>query len=142
MATKYSFFCPGEPRPGGSKRAFVNPKTHRAVIVEDCKTSKDWRATVAMCASENIKDPIMGAVSMKIAFTFLRPKGHFGTNGLLRKSAPMFKTTKPDATKLTRSTEDAMKGIAWRDDSQVVDQHVGKYYGEQAGAWITIEEME
>ena len=33
----------------------------------------------------------------------------------------------------------AMSGIAYRDDAQIVHETLIKRYGEQAGAWITIE---
>ncbi len=37
--------------------------------------------------------------------------------------------------------EDALKGIAWMDDSQVVEQYVRKLYGVRPGAQISISEM-
>jgi Holliday junction resolvase RusA-like endonuclease len=50
----------------------------------------------------------------------------------------------PDTTKLVRSTEDALKGICWRDDSQVVYQVASKEYAARGGipgADIKIERM-
>jgi Holliday junction resolvase RusA-like endonuclease len=60
----------------------------------------------------------------------------------LKPTAPKFHTVKPDATKLLRSTEDALTGILWRDDAQIARQTVEKSYGERAGAWITVEQLE
>jgi len=70
-----------------------------------------------------------------------RPKYHFGTGrnaGKLKDNAVYWCETTPDALKLTRSTEDALTGIAWKDDKQVVDLHVKKIYGERPGAIIRI----
>ena len=70
-----------------------------------------------------------------------RPKGHYrtGKNALiLRKNAPEHPTTKPDATKLLRSTEDALTGILWKDDAQIWCQNVTKTYGECPGAQIQV----
>lgn len=50
-------------------------------------------------------------------------------------------TVKPDATKLWRSTEDALTGIAWRDDAQISVQVVEKRYGSQSGALIQISSL-
>jgi Holliday junction resolvase RusA-like endonuclease len=71
-----------------------------------------------------------------------RPKGHFGTGkktGILKATAPYFHTSKPDATKLTRSTEDACKGILWPDDSAVSQQAITKAYEDGRGPGVLIE---
>jgi Holliday junction resolvase RusA-like endonuclease len=34
----------------------------------------------------------------------------------------------PDATKLLRGLEDALTGVVWHDDAQIVSQHVEKRY--------------
>jgi Holliday junction resolvase RusA-like endonuclease len=141
------FFVPGQPRPGGSKRAFYNPVLKRSMITEDCKKTKDWRTSVGFKAAELIKVPFDTAVQVEFVFCLQRPKGHYGSgrnSGRVRGSAPRWPAVKPDVTKLIRSTEDALTKIAWRDDSQVVLQIARKIYveGHQAGAWITIREME
>lgn len=135
------FFVPGIPAPGGSKKGFVNPKTGCVVIVDDAKRNKDWRATVALFASQRFHEPLTCPVSVEVMFYMPRPKGHLRKDGSVRPSAPQYPTVKPDATKLWRSTEDALKGIAWRDDSQVVQQFICKVYGSRPGALIWIHEI-
>jgi Holliday junction resolvase RusA-like endonuclease len=132
------FFVPGIPRTAGSKRGFVNPRNGRVIITEDNKRSKDWRASVALVASDLIRIPLEGPLSVTFEFQFMRPKGHYGSKGL-RSSAPLHPAVRPDLLKVARSTEDAMSGIAYRDDAQIVHETLIKRYGEQAGAWITIE---
>lgn len=136
-----SFFVPGCPQPGGSKKGFVNPKNGRVIITEDNVRSKDWRASVAQAAYENFPKPLEGALHVIFEFYLQRPKGHFGKKGL-RQSAPLFPTTRPDVLKLSRVTEDAMKGISFRDDSQIVMETLTKLYGERIGARITIHELD
>lgn len=133
-----SFFVPGIPAPGGSKKGFYNPKTRRVVIVDDAKRNKDWRASVAMAASRAFDRPETCALAVRVSFQMPRPKGHFRADGSVKPKAPRYPTTRPDATKLWRSTEDALKGIAWLDDSQVVKQYVEKVYGDRPGADITV----
>ena len=140
------FWVPGVPKPGGSKKGFVVPGTKRVSVVEDCVKSKDWRATVTQVAAENIQVPMAGPLDVMFSFQMPRPKGHYGTGknvGILKASAPKYHTSKPDTTKLIRSTEDALKGIAWRDDSQVAIQHGEKAYANaQPGVWITVVQIE
>ena len=137
-----TFWVSGVPQPGGSKRAFVNKKTGRAIITEDCKRNKGWRSMVADAARPVAPTvPIMEPVEMHITFVMPRPKGHFGSGknaATLKPSAPWGHTVKPDATKLVRSTEDALTGILWHDDAQIVVQVIRKIYGPQPGASVTI----
>lgn len=142
------FWVPGIPQPGGSKKGFVNPRTRRVVIVEDAKRNKDWRAVVSLAARETYEGtPLQGPLSLRVTFYLPRPRGHYRTGRnahALRDSAPHFPTTKPDTTKLLRSTEDALSGILWGDDSQIVKQYAAKrYVGDEAGqpgAWIELKE--
>lgn len=135
-----TFFAPGIPQPGGSKKAFFNPKTQRAIIVEDAKKNKPWRATVQAFALDAHQGPPMeGPLSLEVVFVMPRPAGHFGSKGI-RRGAPRFPAVRPDATKLLRSTEDSLSGVLWRDDSQIVKQFVQKVYGERPGALITVRQ--
>ena len=88
--------------------------------------------------------PIEGPVELFIAFVMPRPKCHYGSgkrSSVLRLDAPSHHTVAPDATKLTRSTEDALKGVVWADDSQVVRQEVSKGYGPRPGARIVVRKV-
>jgi crossover junction endodeoxyribonuclease RusA len=130
------FFVPGVPAPGGSKRHIGGGR-----IIEDCKRTKGWRACVALAAMQAGCKPMEGPLSIRVAFCMPRPKGHYKRDGTLKPSAPKYPTVKPDTTKLMRSTEDALKGICWMDDSQVCFQMAYKEYtrrGETPGAEIKI----
>jgi Holliday junction resolvase RusA-like endonuclease len=144
----------GIPRPGGSKRSFVpglrqgmsfDPRKHRPIIVDDCKKNKEWRQDVKDAADKvKPEQPLHGPLLVVCVFYMPRIKAHYRTGknaGLLRPDAPLLHTTKPDATKLWRSTEDALTGIIWRDDAQIAHQVIVKRYtSEQPGAEIKIIE--
>lgn len=136
----------GIPRPGGSKRAFAHAKTGRIIVTDDCRKNRDWRNAVVAAAVEAYQgEPLLGPLSLYVEFLLPRPRGHFGNGrneGQVRRSAPTHPVTKPDATKLLRSTEDALTGLLWRDDAQIVRQTVRKLYGSPAGARIVVERME
>ena len=132
----------GIPKPGGSKRAFMNRKTGRAMIVDTCKDVKAWRDSVVSAYIEAYgkEQAFDGPLSVKIGFFMPRPKGHYGKRGI-RLSAPEYPTVKPDIIKLTRSTEDALTGFAWRDDCLIVKEELFKLYengSQKPGAIIQI----
>jgi len=147
-----AFFVAGEPKPSGSFRAFMTRPKHgqpRPIITGANARTKLWQAAVAQEACASFMDTVCTAqpVALKICFYLDRPKGHFKTGrraGELRESAPKVPTKKPDLTKLIRSTEDALTGIVFHDDSQVVSCTADKHYadgGQSVGAKIEVYEQ-
>lgn len=134
-----SFFVPGVPRPGGSKKGFLNKKSGRVMIVDACAKNKEWRSLVSLFAYQAYTgEPLEGPLELKVSFTLPRPKHHYNSKGILKPAAPMYHISAPDTTKLLRSTEDSLKGIIWKDDNQVALQYARKIYGEKPGAHITV----
>lgn len=134
---------PGIPKPAGSKRVVTNRSTGKAYVIDACDKSRDWKTTVAQCASDAWNgEPLMtGPIRLTIVFCVARPRAHYGAKGSLKLSAPTYPTTRPDLTKLVRAIEDALTGVIWRDDAQVVSQTVMKIYDEFFHTEITIVEM-
>ncbi|MES2737255.1 MAG: RusA family crossover junction endodeoxyribonuclease [Verrucomicrobiota bacterium] len=139
------FFVPGLPCPGGSKR-FVGfgKKTGRAVLIDDAgERNKNWRTSVAQVGSQAMTGlPLFsGPLNASMEMVMPRPKGHLNSKGLVKTSAPIAPTTKPDVLKLARSTEDALTGVVWVDDAQTVELTLKKRFaapGEGTGARIKI----
>jgi Holliday junction resolvase RusA-like endonuclease len=75
---------------------------------------------------------------VRVAFRLPRPKGHYGRRGL-RPSAPAYPNVMPDLDKLARAILDALTGIVWRDDAQVVRLDVEKIYHEELVTTISVE---
>lgn len=143
-----SFFVPGIPAPGGSKKAFGFRRPNGSIgvnMVDDAKRNAPWRAIVAHAgrqayAGELLAEPL----EVTMAFVMPRPKGHYGTGRnamVLKPSAPTFHTSKPDALKLARSTEDALTAIIWRDDATTARIVSEKRYGDKPGVLITVRRM-
>lgn len=151
MRHALSFFVPGIPAPGGSKKGFVNVHTGRVAIVDDCRRNKDWKSVVALAASEamakaGVSAPLSGPLEVAMYFYMPRPKGHYRTgkhSALLRPSfVDAVPDKKPDVLKLARSTEDALKGIVWNDDCQTVGLRLFKHYGVNPGCTISVHQRE
>ena len=136
------FFIPGIPKPGGSKRFFGMSKAGKAIIADDCKNA-DWKNSCKAFAMQAYQlPPVSWAIAVTCTFHMPRPKYHFKADGSLSpKFADAMPTKKPDATKLFRSTEDALTGILWVDDALIVQQHITKRYtnGGRPGALIRVE---
>ena len=136
------FFAPGTPAPGGSKKAIPLRNGRAAIVDMGGQRNKDWRVVVALAGCEAMLGKNLLAVPLAVRFEFSvqRPKGHLDKHGKPRKSAPVWPAKRPDVLKLSRSTEDALTGIVWVDDSLIVDEMITKQYG-TPGCWITVEEL-
>lgn len=150
-----SFFVPGIPKPGGSKTAFplrykdgspVMKNGRQVINMADDSKNRDWKASVSLTARDAMgENPLLvGPLALDVEFYMPRLKSHFRANGQLKPNAPRFHTTKPDATKLLRSMEDALTGVIWRDDAAIALQKVSKRYeaGQGCGAKIIVLTIE
>ncbi len=142
-----SFVVLGKPQPAGSKRAFAIKRdgvpTGQIAVADANKHAKGWQQEVKIAALGAVEDAFCAngeacyellTCSLNVSMTFYaaRPKSHYGTGrnaAKLKDSAPPFPAGRPDALKLARGTEDALTGVVWRDDAQVVDLDVHKRYG-------------
>jgi Holliday junction resolvase RusA-like endonuclease len=139
--TELKFTVLGRPQPAGSKRVFGirrrGEPTGRFAVVDDNERAKPWQALVKAAAEDALEQlddpsPLLGPVALEVVFYVARPQAHYGTGrnqDRLKPSAPAYPTVRPDATKLLRGLEDALTGLVWRDDAQVVVQVIAKRYG-------------
>jgi len=67
--------------------------------------------------------------------SFSNKKRTAAENGLIRP------TTKPDGSNYLKLVEDALNGLMWVDDSQIVDDRVLKWYSERPRIVVTIIEI-
>lgn len=143
-----SFTVLGDAQPAGSKRAFTPKGWDRSIVVDANPNAKAWQQQVAgeaMLALAGRSAPLFdGPILVEMTFYRSRPRGHFGSGrnaGQLRASAPSHPATRPDALKLARGTEDAMSGIVYRDDAQIVDERLIKRWGDPARVEIVVRAL-
>lgn len=139
----------GQPAPQGSKRAFMGKRKDGTPVARVIESSHDrvksWRQAVVDEAREwqsqaagrqfGAAPPLAGPLEATMTFVLRRPKGHYGTGrnaAVLKPSAPPYPSGKPDVGKLARATEDALTGIVWLDDAQVVRSLLTKVYSDVA----------
>lgn len=134
------FIVYGEPVAQGRPRA-TTVNSH--VRMYDPKKSRDYKHYIRLVASEHKpKELLQGPLSMKVKVyrpslkSFSKKKAKMAENGELRP------ITKPDVDNYVKGVKDALKSVIWKDDSQVVDLHVSKWYSENPRIEIEINELE
>lgn len=124
-------FVPGDAAPQGSKRHVGNGR-----MVESSKAVGPWRERVALAAHAHGWKLAPAGVPVIVDLVFVRPRP---VSTPKRRTPPAVK--KPDADKLARAILDALTGIAFTDDSQVIDLRARKRLaeiGETPGVHITV----
>lgn len=101
-----------------------------------------FKAACQAAASHVMQCPISGPVHLWLTFVFPRPKSMTRKRG---ENPRAWKSTKPDIDNVYKSLADALTGIAWVDDSQVVWLNVQKCVAaadEQSRVEVRIETVE
>lgn len=141
MANTLTFVVHSAAAPQGSKRHLGN-----GIMVEASKRVKPFRQDVRFTALDTVEPnwDRTGPMSLTVDFHFVRPKSHLTSKGNLTKSAPLFPTARTvgDIEKLVRAVNDALSGVLFDDDSQVVECHARKLYSDTALTIITLEHLD
>lgn len=127
------FRVEGKAQTKGSAKGFVGrSKTTgklRAFIVNDNTANKSWAKTVAVEAARHRPSTLLTG-PIGVQYLFIRKRPH-------RPRCPC-PITKPDLDKLVRSLNDALTGIIWKDDAQVIQSSESKVYGDHEAVEIVI----
>jgi Holliday junction resolvase RusA-like endonuclease len=93
-------------------------------------------ATEAMGSSEPLETPVNLYLYIRapIPKSYSKKKVADCLNGLEKP------IKKPDASNVLKSVEDAMNGVVYRDDCQIVNFHVTKVYSSQSGIDVCVKE--
>jgi len=130
MTSAYCFTVWGTAAPQGSKRHLG-----KGVMVESSTRLLPWRQDVRFAALEKRPPGWDMTTPMRIGlvFWFARPASHYGTkNGItyLKANAPAHPVSARlgDIDKLSRAVLDALTGVAYLDDRQVIQLEATKAY--------------
>lgn len=114
----------GTPVPQGSAKAFVVGKVKpHAVVTHDNDDTMPWRDSIRAHARKQVGPTIEypRPVGVHVVTEFVMPR---------RASAPKHSTPKhtrkPDLDKLLRAVGDALTGVVYEDDSQIVGWDASK----------------
>ena len=105
------------------------------VQVFEKKEVTDWKRTIqAQAIAVKPEIPLSGPLQMSLVFYLPRPAS-------LPKRV-LHHVKRPDIDNLFKALADALNGIAYVDDSQIVRLCAAKVYSEQPGVSILIDEIE
>lgn len=128
------FSVEGRPVPQGSMTASYNRKTGVSHVhhVQGAALAQ-WRAAIRLAASEAGATVSVAPVAITITFGMPRPKTHLVLRGgryvVRERYLSAMPAVAPDIDKLTRAVLDALSGVCYADDAQVVSIHAQKVYG-------------
>lgn len=138
-----SFFAAGTAKPKGSHKAMLI--AGHARLAPASAGERGWRAAVSNAAAAAMRaervQPLEGCVEVHMAFYSQRPTSHRSARGDVKPGRPPRPPTAPDADKLARSVGDALNGVCWRDDAQVVRLVVDKLYTDEAQPYVGVRVM-
>jgi len=138
--------------PASSSNKSKNKSGYRAVMIEVDKKLPTWTELVKSQAKRAIPENWTfssgdGQIyALFMLFYFARPAYHFNVRGeLLNKySGSKYKGSQPDADKCVRAVGDALTGLAYADDAQLVAPFPIKLWcppGRLPGATITVKKI-
>ena len=115
----------GCPIPQGSMRAFIprNSKLNRPIITSDNPRLKQWRQAVRAEAIKAMgyEHPAGSKIALRVEALFFLPRA--------KSNKAIDAIKRPDIDKLLRACLDAMTQVVYDDDSQIIEAHVFKCYG-------------
>ena len=125
-------------------RAVLTEQSNMATKTMRSNRLKRWRETIALQAKRKANAErcwvyTLAPVSLRCEFVFARPNSHYvgddPVRGKLKANAPVLHTSTPDLDKLLRAVGDALTGVLYADDSQVVsyDGSLKRYVSSAAG---------
>lgn len=135
--TQIIFTIPGPPQ--GKARPRV---TRRGITYTPDKTVAYEELTRLryLQAAGGYRFPDKQALQVFISAMFDIPKSTSKTKRLKMLSGAIRPTKKPDCDNIAKIICDALGGIAYKDDCQIVDAHVSKYYGITPQVQVTLME--
>src|SRR5690625_3135861 len=126
------FTIPGQAVPQGRPRArIIGRGQNRKVMMYDPKESKEYKDYVALIAKQYApKIQYEGELSVNLDIYRQIPKSTSKRKRELYNARLIRPTVKPDVTNYAKAIEDALNGIIYKDDSQIVDLKISKYYSD------------
>ena len=123
-----SFTIPGEPTAKGRARSFVR-NGHVAHYTPE-KTAR-YENLVRLAAQQAMcgKAPIDGACALVVRAFLGIPASWSQKKQKAAAIGEITPTKRPDLDNIVKAIKDGANGMAWRDDSQVIDVLASKRYG-------------
>lgn len=143
----YELVAPGCPKSQARHRTYTKGKGGRAlpfpINVDPSKRDKEDLLRIVRTAAPD--KPLDCPLEMKLVFYFPYLKSHYGTgknSGVLKGSAPVWHTVRPDCDNLAKLVMDALSGVFYKDDTVICKLEVLKQYSMSPRTEIYIRRLE
>lgn len=134
------FLIPGKPQ--GKARPRFNTTTKAVHTPRATKQYEDTVRWAYISATDAAERQHSGAVYVEIDAVFPIPKSWNKTMKRKAATGVIYPEVKPDTDNIAKAVLDALNGLAYKDDSQVVALVVYKRYGEIGHVAVKIEDWE
>jgi len=129
----------GEPKAQGRPRAGIQ---NGKIRMRDPLESRNFKQYVRLVASQHAPSQLLeGPLFLEVKVykpllkKFSKKKQAEAEQGLIR---PM---TKPDVDNYAKGILDGLNNVIWKDDNQIVDLHVSKWYSEKPRIEVCVKEL-
>ncbi|WP_368647949.1 RusA family crossover junction endodeoxyribonuclease [Castellaniella ginsengisoli] len=131
------FFVPGKPQGKGRPRA---ARTGKHIRLYTPGKTASYESTVALAASQAMTGRALfaGPVSVIMQIALPIPASWSKKKQAQAAADQLLPTTKPDADNTVKAIFDAINGVVWGDDTQVVDLLVRKRYRARPGVSVIV----
>lgn len=130
------FTIPGEPRGKG------RPRFSRGGHAYTDERTRSYEQLVAMCFGQSGGTLAMGAVRVTINAYYGVAKTDSKRKRAEKLAGVLPPNKKPDIDNLVKIILDALNGVAYMDDAQVVALHAHKHWAEHGRVEVEIDEVQ
>lgn len=144
MTTTITLHLPGNPVAKGRPRAtktggvFTPAATRKA---EDTIVGRAMAQVEAFAADVRASLPFTGPLAVTVVFAMPVPSSWSQRKRIAALGGSLSHTSKPDLDNLFKLVADALNGIAWVDDSQIVQVTTRKTYSSHPGITVVVEDL-
>lgn len=118
-------------------------RTRNGVHLYDPPKVRSFKSVLALYTRMHYSGkPLEGPLSVKVRFYRRNQKRVSKRRLKLREEGKIRPTKKPDLSNYLKSFEDALNGVLWADDAQIVNEEISKYYSQKPRIEVEVNEIE
>lgn len=133
--TGIEFFIPGLPRGKGRPR-FGGGRVYTP------KRTRDYEMAIVDCATKYTATKLDGPLHLDLLITFPIPTSWPAEKKRLAMQGCLWHQSRPDLDNIIKIVGDALNGVLYDDDAQIVSVSAHKIYSQTPGITVFIKEID